>query len=293
MDRSKRHLTPRAARDWWTKGLLPRPHRHGLGRSKGTETFWTESRVVQQAKATHDLLARHGRTYTALIGLWLSGYPIDLKLVRSAWKTLIARNQPRRSARSGRMPFDEAVGRLAATVGAAQMRPYAPAEIKRAAIDVCGELLSAFFGVDDDPATDGLAASIVATMPYWTSEVSRPLPIDETHVEWLVAHIRKWCSLPVQRRILRSATDYEFIRARRVLQVALGFFSRAARRLPTAQRRALLQQRHITVIVLSRPVLLPLIAVLKEPEALRFVPTLLHLSREMKRMSLKPSRSIG
>jgi hypothetical protein len=94
MARSQRHLTPRAARDWWVKVLLPRPRRRGLGRTRGTETFWIEARVVEQAKATHDLLARHGRTYTALIGLWLLGFPIELKLVRPAWMELIARNEP-------------------------------------------------------------------------------------------------------------------------------------------------------------------------------------------------------
>jgi hypothetical protein len=56
-------------------------------------------------------------------------------------------------------------------------------------------LLSAFFGVDDDPATYGLAASIDATMPYLSNEISRPVAFDETHIEWLVLHIHKWCSL--------------------------------------------------------------------------------------------------
>jgi hypothetical protein len=174
------------------------------------------------------------------------------------------------------------VGRLAQTVGAAQVRSNAPAEIKRAAVDICSELLSAFFGVDGEPATYGLAASIVETMPYWSSEVSRPFPIDETHIEWLIVHIRQWCSLPVQRKILRSATEYEFVRARRVLRVALGFFSRTARQLPTVQRKALLQQEQVAVIVLSRPVLLPLIAVLRDPAVPLFIPALLRLSRATK-----------
>jgi len=56
-------------------------------------------------------------------------------------------------------------------------------------------LLSAFFGVDDDPATYGLAASIAATMPYLSNEISRPVAFDETHIEWLVLHIHKWFPL--------------------------------------------------------------------------------------------------
>ena len=79
MTRSGRNVTPRAARDWWSKGLLPPPQRRSLGRRKGTETVWTESRIVEQAKTTYDLLALHSRTYTALTGLWLLGFPVDLK----------------------------------------------------------------------------------------------------------------------------------------------------------------------------------------------------------------------
>ena len=40
IEASDRYLSHRAARDWWTKGLLPRPQRRGIGRGRGTETFW-------------------------------------------------------------------------------------------------------------------------------------------------------------------------------------------------------------------------------------------------------------
>jgi hypothetical protein len=32
-------------------------------------------------------------------------------------------------------------------------------------------------------------------MPYLSNEISRPVAFDETHIEWLVLHIHKWCSL--------------------------------------------------------------------------------------------------
>ena len=92
MEQSGRHLTPRTARSWWTKGLLPRPQRRGLGRARGTETFWLDPDVIDQTKAAYDLLAGHSRTYTALIGLWLLCFPIELKLIRKAWHKLIERN---------------------------------------------------------------------------------------------------------------------------------------------------------------------------------------------------------
>jgi hypothetical protein len=125
------HLsTATKTRDWWTKGLLPHPQRRGLGRQKGTETFWVEPRVIEQAQAAHDLLARHSRAFTAFVGLWLLGFPVELRLVRSAWAELIARNEPHRDVRSGGLPLDEAVGRLATRVGPALLRPDAPATIR-------------------------------------------------------------------------------------------------------------------------------------------------------------------
>ncbi|HTB03166.1 MAG TPA: hypothetical protein VK804_22080 [Bradyrhizobium sp.] len=286
MDRSKRRLTPRAARDWWTKGLLPRPRRHRLGRANGTETYWLEARVFEQAKTAHDLLARHSRTYTALIGLWLSGYPIDLKLVRSAWKTLITRNHPRRDARAGRMPLDDAVGRLAARVGPALLQPDAPADIKRAAIDFSNELLGAFFGVRDESAVCGLAEAVSETVPYWLNKASQPMTLDDASIECLMVHVRRWFSLPTQRQILRSGTNHEFVRARRVIRVAFGTFGRTARGLPAIQREELRKYGCIAVIVLGRPLLLPLIALLRDPSVPHLVPMLLHLSREIKRQPL-------
>jgi hypothetical protein len=282
MERSQRHLTPRAARDWWTKGLLPHPQRHGLGRQKGTVTFWAEPCVIEQAKAAHDLLARHSRTFTALIGLWLLGFPIELQLVRSAWTELMARNQPHRDSRSGELPLDEAVGRLAAKVGPSLLRPDAPANVRHKATEFCNELLSAFYGVDDEPATFGLAEELVATIPYWSNGVSSSMLFDDTHVEWLIVQARNWFSLPVQRQILCAANDYEFCRARRVLQVALGVLGRAARKLPIDQRQGLQQQGQIVVVIFGRALLLPLIAILRDPSASKHVPTLLRLARSVK-----------
>jgi hypothetical protein len=247
MERSQRHLTPRATRDWWTKGLLPRPQRRGLGRQKGTETFWVESRVIEQAKATHDLLARHSRTYTALIGLWLLGFPIELKLVRPAWIKLIVRNRPRQHTRPGDAPLGEAVGRLATKAARGLLRSESPADIQHAATDFLSEILSAYYGVDDESATYGLAAFLAKTVPYWSNVTPQSMLFDDTHIEWLIVHVREWASLPKQRQTLRSATNYEFTRARRVIHVVLGIFKRAARSVPMDQREAALRRWRSTL----------------------------------------------
>ncbi|WP_316174382.1 hypothetical protein [Bradyrhizobium sp. SZCCHNRI1073] len=282
MERSQRHLTPRAARAWWTKGLLPRPQRRGLGRQKGTETFWVESRVIEQAKATHDLLARHSRTYTALIGLWLLGFPIELRLTRSAWLELIAHNQPHRYARYGRSLLDDAVGQLAAKVGPSLLRPDAPAKLKHKATEFCVELLGAFYGVDDEPEPFGLAEGLWATVPYWSNGVSQSIPFNDVQIEWLIKHAHDWFSLPTQSKIVHSASDYEFCRARRVLQVSFGILGRTARRLPIDQRQGFQEQGQIAVVVFGRALLLPLIAILRDSSAAKQISTLLRLAQQAK-----------
>lgn len=282
MERSQCHLTPRAARDWWTKGLLPRPRRRGLGRQKGTETYWLDSRVIEQAKATHDLLARHSRRYTALIGLWLMGFSIDLRLVRSAWLKLIARDLPRKRTRTANTPLADDVGELAAKVARGFLLSESPADIQRDATDFLNEILSAFYGVDDKRATNGLAELLAATIPYWSNETSQRMMFTDAHIKWLIMRVQKWASLPKQRETLRSATDYEFSRARRVLNVVLGIFKRAARRLPMDQREALKELGRGAVIAFGRAALLPLIVILRDPSAGRVVPTLLLLSHGMK-----------
>ncbi len=262
--------------------MLPRPQRRGLGRQKGTETFWVESRVIEQAKATHDLLARHSRTYTALIGLWLLGFPIELRLTRSAWLELIAHNQPHRYARYGRSLLDDAVGQLAAKVGPSLLRPDAPAKLKHKATEFCVELLGAFYGVDDEPEPFGLAEGLWATVPYWSNGVSQSIPFNDVQIEWLIKHAHDWFSLPTQSKIVHSASDYEFCRARRVLQVSFGILGRTARRLPIDQRQGFQEQGQIAVVVFGRALLLPLIAILRDSSAAKQISTLLRLAQQAK-----------
>lgn len=292
MRRSRRHLSPRTARDWWTKGLLPRPRRHGLGRSKGTETFWPNPRVVEQAKLTHDLLARHSRTYSVRIGLWLSGYPVELKAVRVALKTLIARNHPRRDAKAGKMRLDDAVGLPAARVGRKLLQSDAPLDVRQAAIGFSEELLSVFFGVGSEPEIYGLAELVAATAPYWLNKAERPFLPDDESILWLMNHVQKWFSLPIQRKIRRSATNYEFVRARRVLRIVFGNFDRTSQSLPASEREALQEQSRLAVIILSRAVLLPLIQILRDQPIPRLIPALLDASRKMK-LTLRGDRAFA
>ena len=142
---SGRPLTERAARDWWSKGLLPRPRRKGLGQGRGTETYWTDPRVPAQAEATYDFLALHARTYSVAAFLWLLGFPIELALVRGAYYRMLTRRF---------RPFlahdepSEKVGDLAAQISRHLVRNgRIPRAIRDDLTDLARPFLETFFGV--------------------------------------------------------------------------------------------------------------------------------------------------
>jgi hypothetical protein len=105
-------------------------------------------------------------------------------------------------------------------------------------------------------------------------------------------HVQKWFSLPIQRKIRRSATNYEFVRARRVLRIVFGNFDRTSQSLPASEREALQEQSRLAVIILSRAVLLPLIQILRDQPIPRLIPALLDASRKMK-LTLRGDRAFA
>jgi hypothetical protein len=174
------------------------------------------------------------------------------------------------------------VGGLAAKTARGLLRPKAPADIQHAATDFLNEILSAFYGVDDEPEAHGLAELLAATVPYWSNVSRQPMPFDDTHIEWLITHVREWVSLPKQRETLRSARNYEFTRARRVIHAVIGILRRAARRVPEGQLAGLEELGRDSVIIFGRAALLPLVMILRDTSGRPIIPTLLRLSRGMK-----------
>jgi hypothetical protein len=183
MERSGHHLTPRAARDWWTKGLLPRPRRRGLGRGKGTLTFWTNPRILDQAQAADELLGRHSRTYTAIIGLWLWGFPVDPKLVRSSYLKLIDRyHRPRDQ-------LEDWIAELAPKIARRVTEPRTQRPVREKLTDAIIEFLNAFFGIQDIEI-NGIAENWAAAVPYMRPNDQKwPVFIDEDF-GWFINHLR-------------------------------------------------------------------------------------------------------
>jgi hypothetical protein len=96
----------RALTDWRQKGLLPPLQTASLGRGRGVKRYWGED-VVDQAIAVDWLVKRCKRADEALLGLWLSGYPVDAAAAKRAWVLQLKRIQHRRqkaSSRSGGFP---------------------------------------------------------------------------------------------------------------------------------------------------------------------------------------------
>ena len=122
-----------------TTTARPRP-------GKGTQTFWTEPGVTQRAHAAYDLLAAYPRADTAILGLWLRGFPVHLGVVRAVYRRSIGRHFRSVGGRSGR-PLDEAVGRLAEMFARQSAKTSAaPLKARYAMADLAVE----FLGVSTD-----------------------------------------------------------------------------------------------------------------------------------------------
>lgn len=230
MAASGRVLTPRAARDWWTKGLLPRPQRRGLGRGIGTETYWSDPRVKAQAEATYDFLAWHSRTYWAALHLWLSGFPVDLHLVRGAYQRLIAGHfrVPRR--RSADDPED-AISALAASAARHIMKSKpAPPRVLHAVTDLVLPYLQIFFGSAEEFECTGLSALWAITEPYLGhAKGQEPFLPSDNDFETAALYLGRMAALTMQSQAIADASDYEMARARRLMLFVAGHLQRISK----------------------------------------------------------------
>jgi hypothetical protein len=262
-----RCLTRRAARDWWTKGLLPRPRRRSLGRGKGTETFWTEPGVAQRAHAAYDLLASYPRADTAILGLWLRGSTVPLGVVRAIYIRSIGHHFRSVGGRSGR-PLDEVVGRLAERIARQNAKTTAaPLKARYAMADLAVEFLGVFYGLDEELVSDGLAALWESATPYRGDSASRQNGWADFHLQdddlapW-VRYFGEMASLKAQRAAIATATDYELTRARRLVRLVFGFLDRLPRAAGSDGDFEEFGSR--SLLAFGRPAVPILIAVLRE-----------------------------
>lgn len=263
MAASDRHLTERAARDWWTKGLLPRPRRKGMGQGRGTETYWSDPRVVAQAEATYDFLALHARTYSAAVHLWLSGFPIELLLVRGGYHRMIGRHF-RSMQRSGEERLANRISTLAAQLSRQMVKTNRlPSAAREDLTDLVLPFLETFFSVNWIFDEEGLSELWAKVEPYmWDTKVSGALGLNDHQLATAASYLYRMGSLAGQRDAIRSSTDYELIRARRLLFFVIGYVQRLAKL--SGHAGVLDAQCRNCVVALSRPAVPILVMVLRE-----------------------------
>lgn len=229
MAASGRPLTGRAARDWWSKGLLPRPHRRGLGQGRGTETYWPDRQVAAQAEMAYDFLAMHSRTYSAAVHLWLSGFPVELALVRGAYRRMIGRHF-RSMQRHAQDDPEDRLSALADRVSRHMVKTdWLPAAIRDDVTDLVLPFLEAFFSINRGFEGDGLAELWTKIEPHlWDTKMPANLALSDHQIEIAAGYLRRMGSLAAQREAIRSASDYELIRAPRLVLFVLGYVRRMA-----------------------------------------------------------------
>lgn len=288
MAASGRHLTPRAARDWWAKGLLPKPRRHGLGRGKGTETFWTEPRIVEQAQAAHDFLAQHSRVNAALLNLWLWGFAVDLSSIRAIYRRLIIRHYGWVRRHSGQRP-DGVVGDLAAMFVRKIIKSHgAPTEVRNAVTDLAAPFFEIFYGVSKKLDGYGLAEYWETAAPVLGKGGFADLHPRDDDLETWSRYLKEVASLPAQHAAMSSATDYELIRARRLVHLVFGYLARVTRAAQCEQEFSDLGR--CLLIAFGRPAVPILIMVLRD-ESLRhkIVSSILDFVGMLPRSQIRPS----
>src|SRR6185312_10001676 len=204
MAASGRPLTERAARDWWSKGLLPRPRRKGLGQGRGTETYWTDPRVPAQAEAAYDFLVLHARTYSVAAHLWLSGFPIELTLVRGAYHRMLSRHF--RLLRAQNDPGGK-VSAFAAQMSRHLVRSgRIPRAIRDDLTDLALPYLETFFSVGGTFDGDGLSDLWATVEPHlWGTKGAEALALNDHQLGVAASYLSRMGSLAAQQDAIRSA----------------------------------------------------------------------------------------
>ena len=290
MATSGRHITRRGARDWWSKGLLPHPLRRGLGRGLGTETFWTDSRVLCQAQVTYDLLAQYARTDFALLSLWLLGFPIPLAAVRRIYDTLITRALRAVHERLNQLPED-VLGGIANKAAILQAKNGSmPVSARQTLSDLELEVLRIVYGLDDEPELEELADLWREVAPYLNPNASGGREFASGNgphdgIVIVLKFVKDTASLPIQQRVMRSATDSELIRARRLVLVASGHI----RRMMMVNQKNLEPWLYRLTIAIGHRAVPILVATLRN-ETIRhkIAQSLLKIARAARRSNYKP-----
>jgi hypothetical protein len=188
---------------------------------------------VGQAQLAHDLLEEHRSFDTAIRDLWLQRHRVDIKLVREAWDRLIEGHLTAMNIAGAENSdeISEVVAELAPRVSRAMTRTFpSTTETRDARTDLISEFLGIFYGLPAEETGDALAELWQIAQPKQMG----PTDTGQTNelfgiLTALTTFLQDKASLIAQRRTLSSASNYEFIRARRLVHVVLHHLGRMAR----------------------------------------------------------------
>ena len=210
-------VTPRQLADWRAKGLLPKLSQRGRGRGPGATYFWPQPDIADQAGTVCELLGRHSRTETALLGVWFAGYRVELHRVREAWLARLARHEAsitREVGRHGEM--EDLLGGWSSRVAKKQA-----ASIGLPYRDLDGlflETLNAVFKPDYRfVAEDNFGLIEIARRFLSPKAVLSPTPahFSEESFPRAFAWIHENLSPVAIRKLISSASDDELVNAHR------------------------------------------------------------------------------
>ncbi len=288
---SGRHITRRGARDWWSKGLLPQPSRRGLGRGLGTETFWTDSRVLCQAQAAYDLLSQYARSDFALLSLWLLGFSVPLATVRRIYGSLITLALQAVRGQAGQQPED-ILGEIASKTARVQTNRRAmPIDARQALSDLVLEVLEIVYGFEDESEPDALADLWGKVAPYLNANARRGHEFADGNgprdaIVMVLKFIKDAASLPAQQRAMYSAEDTEIVRARRLVLVASGHL----RRMVTINQENLEPWfYHLTIALGGRAVPILVATLANKVIRQKIMQSLLEVARAARRSNYEPT----
>lgn len=239
--RSGRWLERRTARDWWARGLLPRPGIVSLGRGRGTQTVWHGGRVIERAMLAIDLRKMGVRPAGIVVALWLCGHAVDPATLRKAWIASLDVKRPRAffAARRG-LPSDEKPLADAAALARASGAPRPVAE----AIEACvAAVLGDHWGVSAPDEGEALGAVFTAALKFWRERnqigPAVDVAIDDATADGLRGFLARFSRPAVSALVSTGSpdavSDVELLRARRALLLVAGGGLRGPDGLPAAE----------------------------------------------------------
>ncbi len=238
LQRRGHKVSERTLRNWRRVGLLPSLTDRGRGRASGVERFWNDEKVIDQAIAVDEFLAKRARFESARLWLWFTGYEVDVEMARNDWLASLGRTGAEwlRNA-SSEEECEDALTDWATRLAKGLLRR---AWIRDSGLGVesLESLLSEIFNACFNPVqtheinvdkqiVDGVRAII--SQKAKTAE--RLAMVSRGDLEKVLGFIRRNLSLSEMRRLIASATGKELhqahLRWRTVVQIIKSFSAQA------------------------------------------------------------------